>query len=230
MGFWGTIWKQFQKRRLNLIAFYLVVAFALIGLYAPFLASSKPFTVYYDGHWFFPFFRYLFYSGFYTKRLDLFFNILMFTFPLAVAAILFVSKKAILMPLLMLLTLLQIGLFILVAFAAPKDPEADPNLARMRQEALSRHPLPSWSFDLYSMTPYARLNLLLRERQKERHNQLLQRYAPALWQAQLEREKSDKESLEEALKQAEKGSSEYQMVQAKLKYQSDRQTWIKSEM
>ena len=47
-----------------------------------FLASSKPFVVEYDGEWFFPLFRYLFYRGFFfTKRLDIFFNLLIFTFP-----------------------------------------------------------------------------------------------------------------------------------------------------
>ncbi|MFV0339975.1 MAG: ABC transporter permease, partial [Parachlamydiaceae bacterium] len=63
------------------IGAFVVVLFILAAIYAPFLASSKPIAVQYDGAWYFPLFRYLFYQGFYSKPLDLFFNVLMFLFP-----------------------------------------------------------------------------------------------------------------------------------------------------
>ena len=82
--FWQLVWKQFCKRRLGVIALIVISLFVLVGIYAPFLASSKPLFVKYDGDWYFPLFRYLFYPGFFTKRLDIFYNLLMLTFPLFV--------------------------------------------------------------------------------------------------------------------------------------------------
>ncbi len=64
------------------LAALIIVLFVIVGIYAPFLASSKPLFVIFDGKWYFPLFRYLFYSGFYTKKIDLFFNVLMFTLPI----------------------------------------------------------------------------------------------------------------------------------------------------
>src|SRR5690348_16090813 len=109
-GFWGTVWKRFQKRRLPLFAVYLVLAFGLIGLYAPFFASSKPFFVYYHG-WYFPLFRYLFYPGFYTKRLDLFFNLLMFTLPLAIATLFLFKRRFLQVGGFLAVLAAQVGLF-----------------------------------------------------------------------------------------------------------------------
>src|SRR5262245_55053284 len=85
--YWKMIWKQFKKHPLGLLGLIVVLIFCLIGVYAPFLASSKPLVVKYEGQWFFPLFRYLFYSGFYTKKLDIFFNLLIFTLPATLAAL-----------------------------------------------------------------------------------------------------------------------------------------------
>ncbi len=153
---------------MSLAALYLVIAFGLVGLYAPFLASSKPLIVYYDGNCYFPLFRYLFYPGFFTKRLDLFFNLLMFTLPLGIGAIyLFRKKRLLVIASIALISIFQVGLFFLILFSPPKDPQADPTLNRIRQDELARHPVPSWSFDLYTMSPYARLNLLLKKSSNE---------------------------------------------------------------
>lgn len=73
--------RRFFQHKLGLLGLWVIILFALAGVYAPFLASSKPIAVLYDGHWYFPLFRYLFYKGFYTKSVDLFFNILIFTLP-----------------------------------------------------------------------------------------------------------------------------------------------------
>ena len=68
-SYWKVIWKQFCHHRLGLTGLFVVLLFTLVAVYAPFLASSRPFIVYYDGEWFFPLFRYLIYQGFYTKKL-----------------------------------------------------------------------------------------------------------------------------------------------------------------
>ena len=79
--YWQIVWKQFRKHRLGTAALIVIFLFVLVGIYAPLLASSKPLVVEYQGSWYFPLFRYLFYPGFFTKRLDIFYNLLMFTFP-----------------------------------------------------------------------------------------------------------------------------------------------------
>src|SRR3989339_141822 len=81
-SFWRATAQQFYRRPLGVAALVVLIVFILIGVYAPFIASSKPLMVYFDGSLYFPLFRYLFYRGFFTTRLDLFFNLLMFTLPL----------------------------------------------------------------------------------------------------------------------------------------------------
>lgn len=71
-----------NKHFLGFLGAFFVLLFILVGVYAPFLASSQPIVVVFDGEIYFPFFRYLFYQGYYTKSLDIFFNILMFTLPI----------------------------------------------------------------------------------------------------------------------------------------------------
>jgi peptide/nickel transport system permease protein len=81
-----TVWRQLRRSPLGLLGIAVLALFVVIAIYAPILASSKPLVVNYDGIWYFPLWRYLFYSGFYTKYLDLFFNLMMFTMPLALLA------------------------------------------------------------------------------------------------------------------------------------------------
>lgn len=240
-GFWHTIWKRFRQHRLGYAAFYAIVAFGLIGIYAPFLASSKPFCVFYDGQWYFPFFRYLFYSGFYTKHLDIFFNLLMFTLPLGLLFFFFVRRRWLLISVEGCLLLAQVALFLYLSLSTPKDPEASPELAKVRQEALARHPLPSWAYDLSTMTPYAKLNLIVREKLYAAEDRHLQRYAaayqartgesalPTLWanEQNLEKEAIARET--ELINQASPGSEEYATAQARLRYIQDRRHWIAEE-
>lgn len=79
---WKRVLTQYCRHPLGVIAACILILFCLSGIYAPFLASSKPFAVYYEGTFYFPLFRYLLYRGFYTKGVDLFFNALMMTLPL----------------------------------------------------------------------------------------------------------------------------------------------------
>ena len=67
--YWQAVWKQFRKHRLGVAALIVVFLFILVGIYAPLLASSKPLFVEFQGNWYFPLFRYLFYPGFFTKTI-----------------------------------------------------------------------------------------------------------------------------------------------------------------
>ncbi len=82
-SYWSIVWQQYRKSKVGLIALSILAFFCLIGIYAPIFASSKPLIVEWNGTLYFPLLRYLFYPGFFTKPIDLFFNILMFTLPIA---------------------------------------------------------------------------------------------------------------------------------------------------
>lgn len=105
------------KHKMGALGAIVVLLFVLAGVYAPFLASSKPIAVQYKGEWYFPLFRYLFYQGFYSKPLDLFFNVLMFVLPFF---FLFRSKMA-----WVFLLLVQLIAFSYVAFIGVRNPAHD---------------------------------------------------------------------------------------------------------
>lgn len=71
-----------MSKKVTKAALVVFILYLLIGVYAPFFASSKPIVLMYQGKYFFPLFRYLFYSGFFTKKIDIFFNLLMLVLPL----------------------------------------------------------------------------------------------------------------------------------------------------
>ncbi|MFZ0565437.1 MAG: ABC transporter permease [Chlamydiales bacterium] len=183
------VWEQFKKNKLGLIALITLAIFFLVGLYAPFLASSKPSFLLWNKKLYFPLFSYLFYSGFYTKPIDLFFNLLMFTAPaFLLGACLF--KNPLKKYFLTVVLGLQVGLFVFFGFfKGIKDPASDPKLKQARFEALEKgtsfreDPLLSslplqtnWAFELQYMTPYEQLNHLLRHRQKQAQQKHLAPY------------------------------------------------------
>lgn len=244
--YWSITWRQLKKHKLGMAALAVVAVFCLTGVYAPFLASSKPFIVQYEGEWYFPLFRYLFFSGFYTKRLDIFFNLLIFTIPLAVIAILFWhrSPKQTLNALL-LLSIAQLALFFYFGFGPLRDPAADPGLAKKKEEALKKHPLPSWSFELNYMNAYARLNLLLRAQQQIAQQERLQKYGaafavregkpmPTLWQLTYDNENAlinrEQEILNRLIGQGKQQSEEYKQAKANIDFIKDRRQWIDSQI
>jgi len=190
MTYWQVIWKQFCQHRLGLAAFFIVLLFCLVGIYAPFLASSKPLMVKFQGHWYFPLFRYLFYQGFFTKRLDLFYNLLIFTFPLFVLGW-FIGRRYsnYFFSALLSVVVLHFSLFIYLAYREPRDPSASPQLNQARQKQVQQQLkvnqvnslltppfLPSWERDLSYLTPYAQLNLVLRYQQRQAQYRHLQIY------------------------------------------------------
>lgn len=191
-SYWKIVWHQFCQHRIGLIALIVVLLFCLMGIYAPFLASSKPLIVSYGGDWYFPLFRYLFYRGFFTKRLDLFYNLLIFSLPLFILAWTLLKNRTIRLIVLVGIVFLHFIGFIYIAFKTPQDPEANPQLTAKRQKyiqnvllkkkvnsLLSPPVLFSWEDELNTMTPYAKLNLLLKYIQKKEQEERLSPYAPA---------------------------------------------------
>lgn len=125
------IWQQYRKRPLGMIALAVVALFVLVGIYAPFLASSKPLFVIWDGNVYFPLFRYLFFSGFYTKPIDLFYNLLMFTFPLLVLSLLFFKRKLLAF---LAISFVQCSLFVLLLLFPLKNPQGYEELGLLLRE------------------------------------------------------------------------------------------------
>lgn len=243
-SYWMSVWMQFRRHRLGSTAFYVVILYCLVGIFAPFLASSKPFFVYYDGSWFFPLFRYLFYTGFYTKRLDIFFNLLIFTFPLSLICYFLLERIPRLRFWSISLILAgQLILFGYFSFITPRDPAADTTLTQKRQAAIKKEMangeyLPSWKFDLKYMSPYAKLNLILRYQQRKIQNERLEKYwpkekgsMPTLWQLDRDNERNELEQQKIILKeyQDQQSSSQYKHAQAKIAYIQDRQQWLEEQ-
>ncbi len=176
----------FKDHLLGFLALGVVFLFFLAGVYAPLLASSKPIVVYYNGSWSFPLFQYLFYTGFYTKPIDIFFNLLMFTLPFF-----FLFRKA--PKVLLFLCFLQVGLTCYFLYKTPEDPASDYQLSRGRQKALQESPEHwSWNDDVRYMNHTARLNLIMRHLQRKNQHERLQKYQPGtlstLWQSDLDQE------------------------------------------
>ncbi|TWT85551.1 Glutathione transport system permease protein GsiD [Posidoniimonas polymericola] len=53
-GFWLESWRQFRKRKLPMIALAYVVLLAMVALFAPFIAGTKPIICSYKGSIYFP--------------------------------------------------------------------------------------------------------------------------------------------------------------------------------
>jgi peptide/nickel transport system permease protein len=236
-SYWTHIFLQFIKKPLGVAGLLLVCIYCIVGVYAPFLASSKPFFVYWNGIWYFPLFRYLFYSGFFTKNLDIFFNLLLVILPIfIVTAWLFPRNKWKKYVLWMVVAIQFIGFAWLISFPL-QDPSVDLSLIHARQLALRNNPLPDWNFDLQYMTPYAQLNLLIRQKilreQNERLEQKIGAKAnslPTLWAKEQEREAQDIARINETLQKMPADDPNTAIVQAQLRYLTERRLWIHEQI
>ncbi|MEM1282018.1 MAG: ABC transporter permease [Chlamydiota bacterium] len=223
--YWEMVWSRLKKHKLGMVSLLVISLFCFVGVYAPFLASSKPIAVYYDGSWYFPLFRYLFYTGFFTKRIDLFFNILMFTLPAFILSF-YLFKKAPRLRKLSLVALfcIQIGLFIYFSTGSIRDPAADPTMNAERQKVVQQviketgnAPLPSWDFDLKYMNDYAKLNMILRYNQRKNQHEKLMTYHKDYQDAALSRW-ADKKAKKKQIEMLRKmGDSEQIPSQSQLK-------------
>jgi len=178
---WQVVWRQFRKNKIGFAALIFFLAVLLIGIYAPLLASSKPLVVLWNKRLYFPLFRYLFYRGFYSKPIDLFYNTLMFTLPF----FLLFRKRIVWIA----LSILQIALFLFFLSGGIKDPSSTEFLREARREEVSTRetfhedpalspliPYQTWDNELKYMTPQAKLNVLLRNRQREKQHEKLAPY------------------------------------------------------
>lgn len=188
-SFSRVIWKRYTKQIFGVLALIVLLIFFLVGVYAPLLASSKPLIVNYHGTWYFPLFRYLFYMGYYSKKIDIFFNLLMFTLPLFIISLYFQKKK-----ILVLLIILQFGLFTFFSLGVVKNPAADPKLnkehQRIVQEYLVKYhhsPLPDWNFSLDFKNEYSKLNTVLNFIQSKEQNERLKSFEEAFRQGTMEK-------------------------------------------
>lgn len=237
------IWNQFCKRPIGVGALIVVILFCLVGIYAPFLASSKPLYVSYNGVSYFPLFRYLFYTGFFTKGLDIFFNIMIFTVPLLLLSIVLRHHyKRIGTFAIECVVIAQIAAFVYFAYFSAKDPAADAELNKQQyihsQQTASQL---DWNSQLKFMTPYAKLNMLLQyEHLKAQHSELLQYYSaymtagytksiPTLWQMELDHEKASSARLRETMARYPENSPEYISAKAETQFLKQRKAWLKRE-
>jgi peptide/nickel transport system permease protein len=142
--------KFIKKHPLGGLGLLVVVLFSFVAIYAPLLAASKPLFVQFDGEWYFPLFRYLFYQGYYTKPLDLFFNLMMFTVPLALV---FRSTLS-----WMLLLSIQLFGFAFLMIQGIPDPAHD---AVLTEERMKHLPIAKEDESKY-LNAYGRLNAALK--------------------------------------------------------------------
>lgn len=148
------------KHLIGKLAFLVIILYFLVGLYAPFLTSGKAIIALYDKELYFPLFRFLFYQGYYTKSIDLFFNILMFTFPIMLLGF---WRKAFLYAGL----ILQLALFLFLLFFPIKDPNTDDALIRNKNASMN------FNSELSRLNTQGKLDLLLEEiRLKQHHDQV----------------------------------------------------------
>lgn len=157
--------RAYLKSPIGMIALILAVTIALIGIYAPLFAGSKPLIARYDGQWYFPLFRYLFYKGYYTKAIDLFYNLLMFTLPFFLVT--FAFKKRWRLFYFGALFCVQMALFIFLSLHPRSDPASFPG---QDQPA-------TWEEKITQMPPFSRMSLLLLEHNLQQSDQRLQKYA-----------------------------------------------------
>lgn len=143
---------------------FVVASYFLIGVYAPFLASSKPLFVSWNGEWYFPLFRYLFFTGYYTKAVDIFFNVMIFTLPLAL-----ITRRW------MLISLLQVAIFCIFWFYPLADPASSVSLSREKQEKVQKGEK-GWEFEQAYQNKYAQLNEITEALRKKNHHERLRSY------------------------------------------------------
>ncbi|CRX38894.1 ABC transporter permease [Estrella lausannensis] len=165
--YWRAICTRFFRHKTGVAGTVVFLFLTFLGIYAPFFASSKPLFVLYDNEPYFPLFRYLFYKGFYTKGIDLFFNLAMFFIPLFLCTFLVPKKTG--RALRMTALTAFILLFLLVESGFVENP------------AKSRHSVPTesgeaslnFALEIQEASPYGRLNLLLEHiLSKKRHDAL----------------------------------------------------------
>lgn len=238
-SYWGIVWHQFKQHRLGMVSLWIFLLFCIAAIYAPLLASSKPLFVIYDGEAYFPLFRYLFYTRFYTKWLDIFFNLLMFTFLLGLLGWKLLPSK-LFQKFLVLLSVLQIVLFIYLIARKPSDPAGNQKYAAIQQQSfLEGNTELSWQKELSILNGYAKLNLVLRTLQHQQQDESLQQRFlrhqktmpsnSSLWQMEESREKDDLNKQTAILRESP-GTDRAKTAQEKVDFLIERRAWINAQI
>lgn len=218
-SFWQSFSARFISYRLGCFALIVVSLFCLMAVYAPLLASSKPFFVEYQGDWYFPLFRYLFYPQFFTKKLDIFYNLMMFTLPLFLFVFYLRSKVG-----MIIVLILQISLFLFLVVKPLKNPAYN---GTVKVEALN------WKNELSKMNGYAKLNLLLQYRLMLEQQQALKPYQDAYTKIATKRGLSLQMptlwNLYQSNLDQERDRLNDDSSQQQLDYLNDKEAWLKNE-
>lgn len=216
---------KLKRYPLGALGICLVVLFVLMGVYAPLLASSKPLAIDYDHQVYFPLFRYLFFQGFFTKPLDIFFNLMIFTLPLAVV---FWRKPKILTT----ICILQCVLFLYLMIFGIKDPASSRELIYEKQKQKQI----SWDNELSFMNEYAKLNevvrYILRRDQDTRLKTLLKKdNVPTLFSKEQEHQDEKIQRINAYLEQNKDRSDtqEYQNQEHELQFIKDKTAWLEEQ-
>lgn len=229
----NIIRQQFKKKRLGMAALVVFILFCLIGIYAPLLASSKPLFVIYDGNAYFPLFRYLFYMQFYTKPLDIFFNLLMFSLPLFIFAMRRGIKG------IAIVLAIHTVLFIYLISKQQHDPANNPLLSNARQKFIETAPYLTWKEELRFMNDYGKLNLVLRTAERKKLDEELRtnpslpqkstQQLASLWELEIDREKSAIIQEQDILARNQDNTTAAKAT-ARLNYILDRRYWLNEQI
>lgn len=232
-SFWQQFWNQFKKHTLGYTALWVVFAFAIVAIYAPFLASSKPLFVVYDGTPYFPLFSYLFYPKFFSKNLDIFYNLLIFILPLGLLASHWFKYRFVIPT----MAALQIGLFASLLMFPVSNPAKGLPQSSFSPQAHT------WQNELSQLSLYGKLNLLL-EYQREKaiglsvestlakHQQSplspLLKLIPTLWHMNYQRDLQKLQKKEVLLQQTEglAPSTHAQDELEAIAYIEERNQWL----
>lgn len=87
------VWGQFRKRKIGMTSLYALLGLVALAVFAPILASNKPFIWTVAGETSFPWLASLFDRNFYENAVDIFFNVLMVTSPIVVPGIIWRFKS-----------------------------------------------------------------------------------------------------------------------------------------
>ncbi|BAE81635.1 ABC transporter of peptides [Chlamydia felis Fe/C-56] len=191
-SFLQRFFQAYKKNFLASLSWKFVIVLSLIGIYAPLFASSKPILVQWEGSLFFPLFRYLWFPGFYTKAIDLFFNVLMVTLPFFFIGCKFFKRNA-RKVILGILAIVQVSGFIFVYRGNIQDPSVDENLKKLRAEkilsqianskeetlVLLPKDLRTWELERTYMSKYEQLGILIKSKYRQLQHEKLQKFCVA---------------------------------------------------
>ena len=166
---------------------YLLGAFLLLAIYAPFICAGDPIWVYYEGEHHFPLLSHLFSREHFSKSIDLFFNLTIFTFPLY----LFIYLRAAAQrgSYALALLFLQVLIFVIGLqsderhFIAPKVSQ---------EEVVGEW---SWEIELSRMTQSEKIDALWQHLRKERIQEEQARYLPSSLSSPLTAHSKEKERV-----------------------------------